>query len=219
MPVYETRKLNVRIGSLQWRIRALKNRDQFSDPDGAAERAGICSASWSLFGQLWPASQVLAKAAKRLDITDRRILELGCGLGLPSLVLQARGANVTASDHHPLSEPFLDYNAELNQLSPIPYLDLPWSSRPQEVGGQFDVIIGSDILYERNHASMLAELIQHLAAVKAKILITCPGRGHRNQFSRLLQKLGFELTATKTAFTEDEQPPYRGQLLCYRRGF
>jgi len=218
MSVYETRKLDVRIGDLQWQIRALKNHLQFSDSTGDAARVGICSASWSLFGQLWPASQVLATAATHINISDRRILELGCGLGLPSLVLQGRGANVTASDYHPLSESFLDYNAALNKLPAVPYLHLPWSSRDDGVG-PFDVIIGSDILYERNHAGMLAELIQHLAAAKAKILITCPGRGYRNQFSRLLEKTGFELTATRMAFAENEKSPYRGQLLCYRRGF
>ena len=218
MPGYETRKLDVRVGPYQWRIRALSDRLQYADPAGRAERAGICSASWSLFGQLWPASQVLARAVKRIDITNRRILELGCGLALPSLVLRARGADVTASDHHPLSEPFLDYNAALNELPSVPYLDLPWSP-PHENLGHFDLIIGSDILYERDHASLLAGLIQHLAAAKAKILIACPGRGYRNQFSTLLQGLGFDLTETKVPFTKDEEPPFRGRLLCYRRGF
>lgn len=61
-----------------------------------------------------------ARAVKHIDIKGRRILELGCGLGLPSLGLQARGADVTASNRHPLSEPFLDYNAALNHLPEVP---------------------------------------------------------------------------------------------------
>lgn len=125
MPGYETQKLNVNVGALQWKIRALSDISQYADPEGVAARAGICSASWSLFGQLWPASRVLAKAVKHIDIDNRRIIELGCGLGLPSLVLQSRGADVTASDHHPLSKKFLVYNAALNRLPDIPYLDLP----------------------------------------------------------------------------------------------
>jgi len=219
MPGYETRKLDVRVGALHWRIRALSDNQQYADPMGAAARAGICSASWSLFGQLWPASRALAKAVKHINIENRRILELGCGLGLPSLVLQSRGADVTASDHHPLSEPFLDYNAALNRLPPVPYLDLPWdASQPVPAGGRFDLIVGSDILYERDHAEMLAALVERLAAARAKVLITCPGRGYRNRFSRLLAEQGFDLTATTMPFSEDEKPPFRGRLLCYRRG-
>ena len=217
MSGYETRKLDVQVGAFRCRIRALSDHMQFADQDGEARRAGICSASWSLFGQLWPASQVLAKAVKHIDIHNRRILELGCGLGLPSLVLQYRGADVTASDHHPLSESFLDYNAALNQLPPIPYIDLPWTEESADTG-KFDLIVGSDILYERNHAGMLAELIQRLAAPTAKVLITCPGRGYGNQFTRLLDSFGFELTETRMAFNVGEKPPFRGRLLCYRRG-
>lgn len=218
MPGYETQKLNVNVGALQWKIRALSDISQYADPEGVAARAGICSASWSLFGQLWPASRVLAKAVKHIDIDNRRIIELGCGLGLPSLVLQSRGADVTASDHHPLSKKFLVYNAALNRLPDIPYLDLPWTSLDQTIG-QFDLILGSDILYEQNHANMLADLVGHLARPKAKVLITCPGRGHRNHFSRLLKEKGFELTETRLPFSDSDKPPYKGRLLSYRRGF
>lgn len=218
MPGYETRKLNVSIGSRKWKIRALSNTQQYADPDGEAKLAGICSASWSLFGQLWPASKALARAVKRIDVEGRRIIELGCGLGLPSLVLQSRGADITASDHHPLSAPFLDYNAALNNISPPSYLDLSWDPSDSHAdAGQFDLIIGSDILYEPDHAEMLASLINRLAHAKAKVLITCPGRGYRNRFSRLLQSEGFELTQTNIPFTKDEAPPFRGRLLCYKR--
>lgn len=218
MPGYTTRKLDVRIGSQEWKIRALHDLQQYADPVGAAKRAGICSASWSLFGQLWPASKALARAVKRIDIEGRRFIELGCGLGLPSLVLRARGAEVTATDHHPLSKSFLDYNAALNNIPAPDYVDLAWGMSDASTDlGRFDVIIGSDILYEPDHAEMLANLINRLATAKAKVLITCPGRGYRNRFSRMLQSKGFELTETLIPFTADEQPPYRGRLLSYKR--
>lgn len=217
MPGYETRKLDVQVGAFHCRIRALRDHMQYADKNGSAQRAGICSASWSLFGQLWPASKVMAKAVKHIDIKNRRILELGCGLGLPSLLLQSRGADVTASDYHPLSESFLDYNATLNKLPLIPYLNLPWVGDTPDVG-HFDLIVGSDVLYERDHARMLARRIQQLAAPVAKVLITCPGRGYGNQLSRLLKESGFALTETRMAFSKGEKAPFRGRLLCYRRG-
>lgn len=216
MPGYQTRKLNIRVGAFTGRLRALLDHNQYADPGDAIERAGISSANWSLFGQLWPASRALAAAVKHLDLKGRRILELGCGLALPSLVLQWRGADITASDHHPLSEAFLDYNTALNDLPEIPYLDLPWTEVPSKTG-HFDLILGSDILYERDHAPQLASLIQRIAAPRAKVLITCPGRGYRNRFSRKLKALGFRLTETRMPFSDDETLPFRGRLLSYQR--
>lgn len=220
MSGYETRKIHLRVGSREWKIRSLKDTQQYYDPQGEAKRAGICSASWSLFGQLWPASKALARAVKKIDISGRRFIELGCGLGLPSLVLRARGAHVVASDKHPLSEEFLDYNAALNQVPEVPFVDLDWGLSPApDQRGQYDVILGSDILYEPDHAEMLAEFVSQLAAPKAKVLITCPGRGYRNRFARYLQDYGFDLTEQNIPFIEGEPAPHRGRLLSFRRGF
>lgn len=216
MPGYETRKLDVRVGAFKARIRALSDHNQFADPGGLAEDAGICSASWSLFGQLWQGSRVLAKAVKRIEIKDQRILELGCGLALPSLVLQYRGADITASDYHPLSKPFLDFNTNLNGLKPIPYINLPWAEVTEHVG-PFDLLVGSDVLYEPGHAELLAGLIGRIAARNAKVIISCQGRGYRNQFSRLLKEQGFDLSEKRVPFFAGEKPPYRGRLLTYRR--
>ena len=216
MQGYEVRKLDVEIGAFKGRIRALSDRMQYSDPTGSAARAGICSASWSLFGQLWPASQVLAKAVKTIEIEGRSVLELGCGLALPSLVLQYRGANITASDHNPITETFLNYNTNLNNLPNIPYLDLPCGDKGIATK-RYDLIIGSDILYEPNHADLLVGLIARIAEPKSKVLVSCPGRGHRNNFSRSMKKLGFVLTEKRVPFAEGEIPPYKGRLLSYQR--
>lgn len=216
MPGYETRKVEVRIGDHLFRLKALRDRQQFFDPDGCAERAGISSATWPLFGQLWPASRALAEAVYITDISNRRILEIGCGLGLPSLVLQRRGADITASDHHPLVERFLDYNAALNQLPPLNYLELPWDDPTPELG-RFDVIIGSDVLYERNHADLVARLIERHAKPRAKVLISCAGRGYLGRLTRALEAEGFEVSEKQRPFADDGLPPYRYRLLRFKR--
>lgn len=216
MPGYETRKVEVRIGGDTFRLKALRDHQQFSDPHGHAERAGISSATWPHFGQLWPASWALAEAVQRADIDGLRILEVGCGLGLPSLVLQRRGADITASDHHPLVERFLDYNAALNRLPPLSYVELPWEEPAPELG-RFDLIIGSDVLYERGHADLLAQLVARHARQRAEMLISCPGRGYRGRLGRALRAQGFRLTEKPRPFEEGEQPPYRGRLLRFVR--
>ena len=116
MPGYRTRQLVVRLGGHDFRIRALSDLRQFADPHGFAERLGISSAQWSLFGQVWPSGRVLAEAMCGFEVAGKRILEIGCGLGLSSLVLQRRKADITASDPHPLAGWFLAHNARLTNL-------------------------------------------------------------------------------------------------------
>ena len=157
--------------------------------NGAAERAGISSSLWSLFGQVWPAGRVLAEAMCTFDIAGKRILELGCGLGLSSLVLQRRRADIVASDHHPLAQSFLAHNAALNDLPELAYHDLPWGV-PDAKLGRFDLIIGSDILYERDHAAQLAAMMLRHAQPDAEVLITDPGRGNSSPVHARARRAG-----------------------------
>jgi len=216
MPGYLTRNEHVSIGGRDWRLRVLQDRQQFSDPDGHAGRMGISSAQWSLFGQLWPAGRLLAQAMQRFDIEGKRVLELGCGIGLASLVLQQRGADVVASDMHPLAEPFLAYNAALNALPALHYRQLRWDV-PLPTLGHFDLIIASDVLYESAHAALLAGVIDRHAWPEAEVLLTDPGRGNSARFSRMMAERGFTLAEARCPMDDGEVPPYRGRLLHYTR--
>lgn len=216
MPGYRTRISNLRFGGIDYQIRSLSDRQQFADPYGRAARAGISSASWSLFGQIWPAGRLLAEAMSGFDIGGKRILELGCGLGLATLVLTHRGANITASDHHPLAESFLSYNAGLNGLAIPCYHDLPWTI-PDTALGRFDLIIASDVLYERDHPAQLDALLRRHAKPQVEVVFTDPGRGNSAPFTRSLLSQGYQVQETRCRFDEADQPPFRGRLLSYRR--
>lgn len=216
MPGYRMRELELQVGGHAYRIHALSDLQQYADPGNVAQALGISSAQWSLFGNLWPAGKVLAEAMWTHDIAGKRILELGCGLGLSSLVLSRRRADITASDYHPLAGDFLARNSSANHLPLIGFRALDWS-RPDPDLGHFDLIIGSDILYERGHAELLAGVIERHAATTCEVVITDPGRGHANRLSRVLQASGYTFTETRLGFAEDDMEPYRGRLLRWRR--
>lgn len=216
MPGYATRQVVVHVGGRRYELRALSDKQQFADPARLAERAGISSASWSLFGQLWPASRVLAQAMNGFAVAGKRVLELGCGLGLSSLVLQRRGADILASDHHPLAEGFLRHNAALNGLDMPAFLDMPWAV-VQPGLGRFDLLIGSDVLYERDHVALLAALVRRHAQASAEVVVADPGRGERARFTAALAKQGFEVSEEAAPFSDGDVAPYRGRLLHYRR--
>lgn len=216
MPGYLTRQIDLRFGGRDLVIRALSDKQQFSDPHGLAERAGISSAAWCLFGQVWPAGRVLAQAMSGIDIDGRRILELGCGLALSTLVLHRRGADVTASDHHPLAPVFLERNAQINGMSTPHYRDLPWAVTQPDLG-RFDLIVASDVLYERDHATLLAALVRRHLQPHGEVVFTDPGRGNSGPFTTALRTQGFEVDETRSAFDDGDLPPFRGRLLHYRR--
>ncbi|MEO6227855.1 MAG: methyltransferase domain-containing protein [Thermomonas sp.] len=216
MPGYDTRIIKVHVGGEPYSLRVLSDRQQFADPDGHGKRMGISSAQWSLFGQLWPAGRLLAQAMLRIDITGKRILELGCGIGLASLVLQRRGADVVASDVHPLADAFLAYNAALNELPAVHYRHMRWD-QPLPTLGAFDMIVASDVLYERDHAAMLASVIERHAKPTTEVVVTDPGRGNSAPFTRMLASQGFEVTQSRCAMDDDDLDLGRGNILHYLR--
>ena len=213
---YATRMVDVAIGDHDYHLRVLSDRQQFSDPEGSAESAGVAPAHWGLFGQVWPSGRVLAEAVHLRDIRDARVLELGCGLGLSSLVLARRGADVTASDHHPMAEAFLRHNARLNRVRMPDFCDLRWERHDLTLG-RFDLIIASDVLYERGHAELLAGVMDRHALAHADVLITDPGRGNSGGFSRRMGVQGYEVDEVRSRFDENDPRPGRGRLLHYQR--
>jgi predicted nicotinamide N-methyase len=217
MASYRTAQAVVSVGGIEYRMRTLSDRQQFDDTDGAAAQAGICSASWSLFGQLWPAGWGLAQAMAIHPVAGLRILEVGCGLALASLVLARRGADITASDHHPLAERFLRANARANALRMPIYHRLPWAGADPALG-RFNLIIGADLLYERDHAGLLAGLVSRHAAPRALVLLADPGRGNCARLAHALAHLGFASSRQAMAVDPTGIPPHRGRLLHFHRG-
>ena len=213
---YEVETSSYRIGAATYRIRTLLNRQQFSDPDGCAERAGISSASWPLFGIMWPSGLALAEEMSRFPIKDKHILEVGCGIGFPSVVLQQRGADITSCDYHPLAEAFLRHNTNLNGLAPIPFFNAPWLAPSLELG-RFDLIIGSDLLYERDHPSLLAGFLADHARPTCQILLADPGRHRGGQFSSQMATQGYTRTESPLYFTGGNMPCLSGRLLSFIR--
>lgn len=216
-PGYQVKFQQVAVsGGDDLEIRSLLDRQQYSDPLGEAEAAGISPACWSLFGQVWPSEQKLADLMQTWVLGQHHILEIGCGLALASMVIHRRHGDITASDCHPLARSFLNANLLLNHLPSLRYCTGNWERTNPELG-RFDLIIGSDVLYERNQPAQLAAFIQAHAAPNAEVLIIDPNRGNRSAFHRSMALLGFTLHETMIDAPLDDGTPYRGRLLHYLR--
>lgn len=216
MPGYQVRFDSHLLGNSRFEIRSLLDRQQYSDPDGVALAAGISSASWPLFGMVWPSARMLADAMQTQDIADKRILEIGCGLALASLVIHRRHGDITASDCHPLTEAFLAENLRLNALPPLKYQTGHWG-RENPALGHFDLIIASDVLYERDQPETLSQFIHLHSANPVKVIVLDPDRGNRNGFCRRMQTLGYTLDMQRAGPTQSTGEPYKGHFLNFSR--
>jgi predicted nicotinamide N-methyase len=213
----ETKTQTVMVGLQSFLVRSLQDKQQYSDPDGIAERAGISSSTWPLFGHVWPSGMVLAEAMQVHEIAGLRILEVGCGLGLASLVAHARGADMTASDYHPVAHEFLNENLRLNALPPLPFVQCDWQKIQPELG-VFDVIIGSDLLYEPDHPTVLSGFIDRHSGPVVEVLLIDPDRRQQRQFTRQMEALGYTYSMTKSTIAQLKLHQFKGKIMTYRRG-
>ncbi|HET9236846.1 MAG TPA: methyltransferase domain-containing protein [Oligoflexus sp.] len=144
-----------------------------------------------LFGSLWPAAEGLANYLLQKDwpLRGQRVLEIGCGLGLPSLLCAKLGAQVETMDHHPGVASLLARNCQRNKLKTLTFHLASFQNTSARLG-TFDLIIGSDILYEPDLYPKLEDFILRHAAQKCLIIIADPGRYAVSRFGSSLKTKG-----------------------------
>ena len=216
MSLLRIRYQTIEFGDVDIHVRTLRDNLQYLDVDGVAEKLGISSATWPLFGVVWASSEVLAHHMFDYQVAGKRILEVGCGIALASLLLNHRLADITATDYHPEAGPFLLKNVQLNMGKAIPFVRTGWADKDSGLG-VFDLVIGSDVLYERSHTSLLSDFIEQHAKPECDVILVDPGRGHHANFSKKMVGLGYAHTQSKPVNADYLSQPFRGQILQYHR--
>jgi predicted nicotinamide N-methyase len=124
------------------------------------------------WAELWPSGVALAEHVGGLDLRGRRVLELGAGLGLPSLAAALRGGDVLATDWAEDAVALLAANAARNGVEL--HVEVMRWNEPERFGTGWDLVLAADVLYERRNADQLLLLLPRLHA--AEILVAEPGR-------------------------------------------
>lgn len=133
------------------------------------------------WADLWPSARALAAALLDGPAPTGRVLELGCGIALPSLALRARGVPVLATDYYPEALEFARVNAERNGLPPLETRLLDWRHPPPDLE-RFKLVVAADVLYEQRNGEALRALLPRIAAPGGQVLIADPGRIHAGEF-------------------------------------
>lgn len=206
----------VEFGKIDIHLCTLRNKQEFYDPKGVAEKLGISSATWPLFGVIWPSSMVLAHFISDYSTGSKRILEIGCGMALTSLLLNKRSDDITATDYHPETGNFLQRNALLNDDQPIAYEQVDWANGHDDLG-LFDLIIGSDVLYEDEHVDLLANFIEVHSKPMCEVILVDPGRGRKNKITTRMTELGYSSLHLKPNHTDYLEQQFKGHILKFER--
>jgi predicted nicotinamide N-methyase len=131
---------------------------------------------WSV---LWRSGVALGRELGRRRLDGLRVVELGCGMGVPSLAASRSGATVLATDSSVEALDLLARNASRNGLG-LDTARVDWAS-PAELLARapFDLVLAADVLYERASVAPLLALLPQLAA---RILLADPGRPAADAF-------------------------------------
>jgi predicted nicotinamide N-methyase len=131
------------------------------------------------WAELWPSGLALACHVATRELRGVRVVELGCGLGLPSLAAALRGGEVLATDWAKDAIELLQRNTERNGAF-LRVARVRWSE-PEVLlrAAPWDLVLGADLLYEARNADQLAELLPRLGG---EVLLAEPGRPYAKAF-------------------------------------
>jgi len=148
----------------------LQPREWAQLPDDEAVEWAPIAPYWSV---LWRSGVALARELDPARVRGMRVLELGCGLGVPSLAAARAGATVLATDRCVEALELLERNARLNGLE-LETATVDWRQPAMLVRrAPFDLVLAGDVLYERPAAAELLELLPRLGP---EAWIADPGR-------------------------------------------
>lgn len=147
------------------------------------------------FGCVWPSARALAGyVLDQPDLRGHAVLEIGCGLAIPGILAARAGAAVTVTDCHPDVPRFLERNVLLNEVRGVNFLHADWRSGWTLPEPRYDWIMGSDVLYDKEHALNLTRWLGKPGERTKLVTIADPGRPYLQEFVLTMGDLGWSET-------------------------
>ena len=166
------------IGKRQYTVLSVTNFDELYDQlvQKGLEHEDVADERIPYWAELWPSAVGLATHLVHHEhlLVGKSVLEIGAGLGLPALVAASVGASVRATDYLQDAVDFAKRNAAINGISDMHFETFDW--RMAEGYEKFDVLLASDVAYERSQFEHLQRAFGHLVKADGLILLSEPNR-------------------------------------------
>ena len=145
------------------------------------------------WAELWASAVALAHDVSLRALSGRPTLELGCGLGLPSIAAALAGGRVLATDWSPDAVLATAANAERNDVD-VETLQCSWAEPdPIVERGPWPLVLASDVLYEARNVELLLDLLPRLVDETGLVLLADPGRVPAERFVAAAPEQGWTI--------------------------
>jgi predicted nicotinamide N-methyase len=143
------------------------------------------------WAELWASAVALAHDVSLRALRGKRTLELGCGLGLPSIAAARAGGRVLATDWSPDAVRATAANAERNGVE-VETLECSWAEPDAIVErAPWPLVLASDVLYEARNVELLLDLLPRVVDEHGLVLLADPGRVPAERFLRAAPERGW----------------------------
>ncbi len=160
---YDTEIFPVKVGNCKLRFYKPKSIDGFINPDDPMD-------GFPLWAKIWEASAILVQHMADLAVAPkRRILELGSGIGVAGIAAARMGHAITLTEYDSDALNFLRANIRINNCKHVPVLHLDWFK--PELEGCFDLIIGSEVVYQERAVNALGDIFQKFLSPQGKVVL------------------------------------------------
>ena len=162
------------------------------------------------WAKLWPSSIALLDVLKAHPhlIQNKHVLEIGAGIGLPSLMMADIARSVQISDYDMEAVALIQKNIEHLQLQNAEALQLDWNAIPENM--QPDVVLLSDVNYDPTQFNVLINLIDKFLNQGSTIILSTPQRIMASPF---VQKLEASIKARYEAMVDENDIPKEISIL------
>ena len=192
---FKTLTHRIEIGDRKYNVLSVTNFDELYEQllSKGMQHEDVADERIPYWAELWPSAVGLAThlVSNTHLIDGKTVLEIGAGLGLPAVVAASLGAEVTATDYLQDAVDFAEKNAEINGISGIDFKTFDW--RAAETFEKFDVLLASDVAYERSQFEHLQQAFIHLVKPGGLILLSEPNRYIAEPFLENLKGAGYGL--------------------------
>ncbi|HWI54163.1 MAG TPA: methyltransferase domain-containing protein [Desulfobacteria bacterium] len=191
----ETNATLIELGSLKLKINLIANREQILTDSMNEDET-------PLWVELWPSALALARLLwDGESLTGISILELGAGLGLPGTVAGLKGASVLQTDYMPEALDVAKETAKMNNVENLRTAVADW--RNFDITENFDLIIGSDIMYHPELNPYLKKIFLQNLNPGGKIIMGDAGRRDSLAFVESLVLEGWGVTEKRVPVKQD----------------